>query len=487
MEGRCQAFSIEIEKKVLDKLGLVRTEQDRKTRNVEEELKVTQKELEKLRKEETEERERAAEKGEQREKENRQWTESEIEKSKTEGKDHANSVVLSSEISLRKDLVLQGSQLNEELRKKDLQTNERLDGEILNIRNEMNKELEDEKRIRSHRLNDITDLVETTKNMLNEHVTQQIESVKALTKAVYNKENAERHRADETMSIALGQRLDAVDKMLTSRLTDEIEKMNVRVETHRAEFVEVRDNHEERLQQVHTKSNENRDMIQENEKNTKEALYKMERDCAEKMENFEEKVEREAEVRSVMNALVAQVSDEAFEVRAQQIYQQTEEALKDHRECLDALQVQHTTEYLANRATLDAMDDKFEEALQEVANSIDGYIAVMQEANKKQYEEFNKSLKEKFGENIAQVQEHLAKMREELDQQREKIQSVEVNLNEVDYNAKKGLEEEADRREIDRCVREMVSEVVEKRNIDNLKVLQEDQVWKKTIANSWLG
>ena len=162
-------------------------------------------------------------------------------------------------------------------------------------------------------------------------------------------------------------------------------------------------------------------MIQENEKTTKEALFKMERDSAERMENFEEKVEREAEVRSVMTALVAQVSDEAFEAQAEQRFQETEETLKEHRESLDALQVQHTTEYLANRATLDAMDDKFEEALQEVANSIDGYITVMQEANKKQYEEFNKSLKEKFGENIAQVQEHLAKMREELDQQREKI------------------------------------------------------------------
>ena len=51
-----------------------------------------------------------------------------------------------------------------------------------------------------------------------------------------------------------------------------------------------------------------------------------------------------------------------------------------------------------------------------------------------------------------------------------------MNINEVDTNAKKGLEEEADRREIDRCVREMVSEVVEKRNIENLKSLQEDQV-----------
>lgn len=42
-------------------------------------------------------------------------------------------------------------------------------------------------------------------------------------------------------------RFDAIEKLLEGRLGEEVEKLILRMETNRAEFIDIRDNHEGRL------------------------------------------------------------------------------------------------------------------------------------------------------------------------------------------------------------------------------------------------
>jgi hypothetical protein len=59
--------------------------------------------------------------------------------------------------------------------------------------------LEDEKRMKNLKFNDVFNLIENNKNLQNELITQQFESQKALLKALINKEIAERVAGDEDL------------------------------------------------------------------------------------------------------------------------------------------------------------------------------------------------------------------------------------------------------------------------------------------------
>ena len=51
------------------------------------------------------------------------------------------------------------------------------------------------------------------------------------------------------------------------------------------------------------------------------------------------------------------------------------------------------------------MDDKYTDALQEVADSIDNYVGIVNDTSSKQYDDFNKNIKEAFGQNLTQLQD----------------------------------------------------------------------------------
>lgn len=46
------------------------------------------------------------------------------------------------------------------------------------------------------------------------------------------------------------------------------------------------------------------------------------------------------------------------------------------------------------------MDEKFEDALNQVANSIDSYVGIVNDTSSKQYDDFNTNLKKAFGQNL---------------------------------------------------------------------------------------
>lgn len=75
------------------------------------------------------------------------------------------------------------------------------------LRNEVLRLLEDERRIKNMRFDEIYQLVESTKNMQSELINQSFDSQKALLKAIVNKEIAERSAADEQLSAAMSRQI----------------------------------------------------------------------------------------------------------------------------------------------------------------------------------------------------------------------------------------------------------------------------------------
>lgn len=117
------------------------------------------------------------------------------------------------------------------------------------------------------------------------------------------------------------------------------------------------------------------------------------------------------------------------------------------------------------KASLDATDEKFEDALKEVAESIDQYIGVVTDTSKNQYEDFNKNLKNEFGKNLGQIQELMNQLRTELDESNKEIVDLKKELNKVDVENQQRLDEVKDQGEIRRLVNEMVSWVAEEKQI----------------------
>ena len=107
------------------------------------------------------------------------------------------------------------------------------------------------------------------------------------------------------------------------------------------------------------------------------------------------------------------------------------------------------------------MDDKFEHALEEVATSIDAYVGIVNDTSSKQYDDFNQNIKKAFGVSLQQIQDVITGLNEEVEGQKEKMGKMEKEMNDIDYNAKKSVEEMKDKMEVERCVMEMVSWVSE--------------------------
>jgi len=82
---------------------------------------------------------------------------------------------------------------------------------------------------------------------LDEHIRQQGESLKALMKAIQNEESANRHKEDEKIIALLTKKFDTLDKYLEAKFSEEANRMIVRIDTNRAEFLKVRDSHDNQL------------------------------------------------------------------------------------------------------------------------------------------------------------------------------------------------------------------------------------------------
>ena len=90
---------------------------------------------------------------------------------------------------------------------------------------------------------------------------------------------------------------------------------------------------------------------------------------------------------------------------------------------------------------------------------------MVNDTSSKQYDDFNKNLKNEFGKNLEQIQTILNDLRTELDQSHEKQGEMERVINSVDVEGQKRLDKVRDQIEIERVVNEMVSWVAEEKSL----------------------
>mmetsp|Transcript_10159 Transcript_10159/g.7622 ORF Transcript_10159/g.7622 Transcript_10159/m.7622 type:complete len:149 (-) Transcript_10159:501-947(-) len=143
-------------------------------------------------------------------------------------------------------------------------------------------EVEDEKMRKNYRLDEVTRLINTHKALLDEHITQQGESLKALVKATMNEESVMRNREDERIIASANKRMDALERILKSNLGTEIEKLVLRIESNRAEFLDTRDLHANKLLVLEEQMASTSQKIQDVTKNLNEKIEGFEKDTDEK-------------------------------------------------------------------------------------------------------------------------------------------------------------------------------------------------------------
>ena len=96
----------------------------------------------------------------------------------------------------------------------------------------------------------MTNLITTHKTLHDEHIAQMGNSLKALLKANINAETAERHRDIERIAKANDQRCTAIEKLINSKVGEEMGRLNLRIEINRNEFINSRDKQEYKIMEL---------------------------------------------------------------------------------------------------------------------------------------------------------------------------------------------------------------------------------------------
>ncbi len=81
---------------------------------------------------------------------------------------------------------------------------------------------EDDRKLKNIRFQEVFHLMESNKNLINEHIAQQFESHKALTRALINKEAAERVTGDDYIIGELNKRLDGIHDLFATKINYEV-------------------------------------------------------------------------------------------------------------------------------------------------------------------------------------------------------------------------------------------------------------------------
>ena len=258
---------------------------------------------------------------------------------------------------------------------------------------------EDDRKMKNIRFQEVFHLIDSNKQLLNEHIAQQFESLKALTKAFVNKEVAERSNSDSSILDQVNRRLEGLDQVFDAKLKADLQN-----------------------------------------------IQKSVADAKTGKENFE------ADVRKVVDPEVNELK----------------EAMQKAKERLDYQEVKGVMDEILEQITQAQMDDKFEEALDQVAKSMNQYSekagsqkGSVKSEPAKDFDDLNQKLETKFASNVKQIQESLTQLNTDLKTSKERVQKLESQIAEIDQNAKKKINEMHDRVEVERCVQEMVSWVSE--------------------------
>lgn len=86
------------------------------------------------------------------------------------------------------------------------------------IEERTNKLIEEDRRMKNVRFQEVFTLIDSTKDLLDEHIGQQFEALRALMRAHVNKEVAERTQGDSSILGQINKRLDGIDDMFNGKL-----------------------------------------------------------------------------------------------------------------------------------------------------------------------------------------------------------------------------------------------------------------------------
>lgn len=84
---------------------------------------------------------------------------------------------------------------------------------------------EDDRKLKNIRFQEVFHLIDSNKQLLNEHIAQQFESLKALTKAFVNKEVAERASSDSSILDQVNRRLEGLDQVFDAKLKADLQNI----------------------------------------------------------------------------------------------------------------------------------------------------------------------------------------------------------------------------------------------------------------------
>jgi hypothetical protein len=215
---------------------------------------------------------------------------------------------------------------------------------------------EDDRKLKNIRFQEVFHLIDTNKQLLNEHIAQQFESLKALTRAFVNKEVAERTSEDNSILSQVNKRLDGFDQVFDAKIKKDIKTMTEEI------------------------------------KEQQKALDKAIEDVKKSQDNFAEDVKKLVDPRFTQAHTIL---EEALKKQKEEF----DKGLEGHKKRMDQAEVKILVNDMVDQVVQMQMDDKFVEALNDVAKS----VQVMQappEDGEAAKEGINKKLEDKFAQNV---------------------------------------------------------------------------------------
>ena len=107
----------------------------------------------------------------------------------------------------------------------DLILRESVDNMGMSLKADLLSLFEDDRKMKNIRFSEVFHLIDSNKQLLNEHIAQQFESLKALTRAFVNKEVAERASGDNSILSQVNKRLDGFDAVFDAKIKGDIREM----------------------------------------------------------------------------------------------------------------------------------------------------------------------------------------------------------------------------------------------------------------------
>ena len=123
-----------------------------------------------------------------------------------------------------------GARSKELKAKREKNLMEYIDLTVSNLRHEIMAEIDQERSRKNLRLQEITNLIQHHKQLTDEHIQHQGESLRALLKAKLNQEILQIRIEFENVTKAINQRIDDLETGLDSRIALNFEKGNIRID-----------------------------------------------------------------------------------------------------------------------------------------------------------------------------------------------------------------------------------------------------------------